>query len=147
MKSSCSRSEVSVSPSNHQPSDEQPPSTAGRGWIRRLWGGLLMFVGFMLSPLSWWNDLLLNLPLALAFAWLVSVFHPPAFKAAVVIGYALTNVLGFVLMHVGGDAIAGPRSQRHLGRDIGIALLYTGVVFALMQLGILQPVLATSLQR
>ena len=27
----------------------------------------------MLSPLSWWNDLFVNVPLALVFAWLVSL--------------------------------------------------------------------------
>jgi hypothetical protein len=36
----------------------------------------------MLSPLSWWNDLFVNLPLALVFAWLVGLFYKPAFEIA-----------------------------------------------------------------
>jgi len=37
-------------------------------WKRKVQGGMLGFIGFMLSPLSWWNDAFVNLPLALAFA-------------------------------------------------------------------------------
>ena len=64
-------------------------------WKRKVTGGVLAMIGFMLSPLSWWNDLFVNVPLALAFAWLVSLFYKPAFAASLVIGYWLTNVLGF----------------------------------------------------
>jgi len=49
----------------------------------------MTLIGFMLSPLSWWNDLFVNVPLAIAFAWLVSWFHKPAFTAALVLGYWL----------------------------------------------------------
>lgn len=42
-------------------------------WKRKIGGGTLAFIGFMLSPLSWWNDLFVNVPLALGFAWLVSL--------------------------------------------------------------------------
>jgi len=36
-------------------------------WKRKVTGGILGLVGFMLSPLSWWNDLFVNVPLALVF--------------------------------------------------------------------------------
>src|SRR5712691_10539499 len=66
---------------------------------RRIKGGIVAFIGFMLSPLSWWNDLVVNVPLALAFAWIVSWFLPSLFTVIFIVGYWLTNVLGFVLMH------------------------------------------------
>lgn len=138
MNSSNSCSNVSVPTSDLHEAGEQLTSPARGGWLRRLWGSVVLFAGFMLSPLSWWNDLFVNVPLALGFAWLISLCYPPAFKTAVVVGYALTNVLGFVLMHLGGEAIVGKPAQRHLRRDIGLALLYTAVVFALVQLGALQ---------
>jgi hypothetical protein len=107
-------------------------------------GGLLGLIGFMLSPLSWWNDALVNLPLALAFAWLVSLFYPPAFNVSVIVGYWLTNVLGFVLMHKGArkmnsSAALKPYSFRDFVRDILISLLYTALILVLLQLKILQP--------
>ena len=111
---------------------------------RKITGGLLAGVGYMLSPLSWWNDLFVNVPLALVFAWLVSFFYQPAFQACLVIGYWLTNVLGFILMHKGAQRILTEKgrnySLRDLLRDVGISLLYTGLIIALLRLGILKPI-------
>ena len=111
---------------------------------RKVSGGFLAFVGFMLSPLSWWNDTFVNLPLALVFAWGISWFYKPAFAASLVLGYWMTNVLGFVLMHKGGAKILGdqdrPYSWKSLGRDLAVSLLYTLLIVALVQWGILQPI-------
>ena len=100
-------------------------------------------VGYLLSPLSWWNDLFVNVPLALVFAWVVSVFYRPAFDASVVVGYWLTNVLGFILMHKGArQLLSGPErkySWRDLGRDLAISLLYTLLILGLLKAGILKP--------
>jgi hypothetical protein len=97
----------------------------------------------MLSPLSWWNEQFVNLPLALAFAWLVSWFDPRAFTGALVLGYWLTNIVGFTFLHKGPEQIlAGnscPYSRRDLLRDLGISLLYTALIVALVKLGVLQP--------
>ncbi len=113
---------------------------------RRITGGLVAAVGYMLSPLSWWNDLWVNVPLALVFAWTVSFFYPPAFKSCVVIGYWLTNVAGFVLMHKGASqALAKEQrkySRRALLRDLAISVLYTALIVALVMTGILKPITA-----
>ena len=60
-------------------------------WQRKLSGGVLGFIGFMLSPLSWWNDLFVNVPLAVAAAGLVALIYPPVFKTAVVAAYCLSH--------------------------------------------------------
>jgi hypothetical protein len=114
------------------------------GWKRRFGGGLLAAIGFVLSPLSWWNDLLVNLPLAVGFGWVVSLFHKPAFEVSVVLGYWLTNVLGFVLMHKGAETMAAenkqPYSRRSLLKDFAVSLLYTALIVALIKFGVLKPV-------
>lgn len=113
-------------------------------WRRRTWGGALVFIGFLLSPLSWWNDLLVNVPLAVGFAWLVSLVYEPAFTVAAVVGYWLTNVLGFVLMHKGArHAMTGekpPWSWKEVRKDVLISLAYTLLILLLVKLGVLQPV-------
>ena len=112
-------------------------------WKRKVAGGFLAAVGYMLSPLSWWNDAFVNLPLALVFAWLVSWFYPPAFAAAVVAGYWLTNVLGFFLMHKGAQKMFGhddkKYSARELLKDVAISLAYTVLIIALIKAGLLKP--------
>jgi len=115
-------------------------------WRRKLSGGILAVIGFMLSPLSWWNDLFVNVPLALAFAWVVSYFYRPAFESCVILGYWLTNVLGFVLMHKGAQRmlseVVRKYSRRDLLRDAGISLAYTALLVVLLRLHILKPIQA-----
>ena len=91
---------------------------AGMAWKRKGQGGLLAFVGFMLSPLSWWNDAFVNLPLAIGFGWIVARFHRPAFEPAVILGYWLSNVLGFVLMHKGTQRMLSAEKRRYTRRDL-----------------------------
>jgi hypothetical protein len=68
---------------------------------KKITGGFLATLGFLLSPLSWWNDVLLNLPLAYAFGFLFSLLSEKLFLPTMVVGYWLTNILGFILMHRG----------------------------------------------
>ena len=113
-------------------------------WKRKVTGGILGLVGFMLSPLSWWNDLFVNVPLALVFAWIVSFFYRPAFEVSLVVGYWLTNVLGFVLMHKGAEKMLSEHekiySLRALLRDLGISILYTALIVILIKLSVLKPI-------
>lgn len=110
---------------------------------QKIAGSLLALVGFMLSPLSWWNDLLINIPLALAFAWAISLVYPAAFQVAVIVGYWITNVLGFVLMHKGVQQLvrAGEKrySRRDFAKDMGISVAYTVGIIVLLKTGVLQP--------
>ena len=113
-------------------------------WKRKISGGVVAIIGYMLSPLSWWNDLFVNVPLALAFAWVVSFFYRPGFEPCAILGYWLTNVLGFVLMHKGGQQMLVDKqkrySRRDLARDVAISLLYTGVIVVLIKTGVLKPI-------
>jgi multisubunit Na+/H+ antiporter MnhG subunit len=113
-------------------------------WKRKVSGGILAVIGYILSPLSWWNDMFVNVPLALVFAWLVSLFYRPAFEASVIVGYWLTNVIGLVLMHKGAEKVLSEKdraySRRDLLRDVGISMLYTLLIVMLLKLKILQPI-------
>jgi len=121
--------------------DKMPPFMK---WKRRVGGGIVAFIGYMLSPLSWWNDLFVNVPLALAFAWLIALFCKPAFKASFVLGYWLTNLFGFILLHKGTQTLLTEKtrkySRRDLTRDLIVSLLYTALIVVLIKIGILKPV-------
>ncbi len=115
-------------------------------WKRKLSGGVLATIGFLLSPLSWWNDLFINVPLALGFAWLVGLVFPNSFLVACVVGYWLTNVIGFVLMHKGVQQAVTDKpkgySLKDLLRDVAISLAYTALIVGLVKWGVLKPVQA-----
>ena len=113
-------------------------------WKRKITGGILAVIGFMLSPLSWWNDLFVNVPLALVFAWLVSLVYKPAFEVSLIVGYWLTNVIGLVLLHKGAEKMlkdqdAPGSARRRLIKDLVVSLLYTALIVLLLKLGVLKP--------
>lgn len=120
-------------------------------WKRKITGGVLGVIGFMLSPLSWWNDAVVNLPLALIFAYLVGLVYRPAaqpdstaFDATVILGYWLTNILGFILMHKGAQQAFAKEekkySRRELLKDLAVSLAYTALIVVLIKIGILKPI-------
>ncbi|HXT11526.1 MAG TPA: hypothetical protein VN873_08175 [Candidatus Angelobacter sp.] len=120
-------------------------------WKRRLTGGVLGVIGFVLSPLSWWNDAVVNLPLALVFAWCVGLVYRPAaqpnstaFNAAVILGYWLTNILGFILLHKGAEQALFKEekkySRRELVKDLIVSIAYTALIVILIKLGVLKPI-------
>jgi hypothetical protein len=113
-------------------------------WKRKVTGSIVALIGYMLSPLSWWNDMFVNVPLALLFAWVVSFFYKPAFGPSLILGYWLTNVIGFVLLHKGAQqAFSNELKQytrRELLKDVLISLLYTLIIVALVKFGVLKPI-------
>lgn len=122
-------------------------------WKRKVSGGILGVIGFVLSPLSWWNDAVVNLPLALVFAWCVGLVYRPAaepnstaFDASVVFGYWLTNILGFVLMHKGAQQVLSKEgkkySRRELTKDLAVSIAYTALIVILIKVGVLKPISA-----
>ena len=106
-----------------------------RPWLR---GGLLALIGYILSPLSWWNDAFVNLPLAYAFGFLCALFGREFFLPATIFGYWLSNIAGFILMHHGlRDALQErrPYNRKELVRYLLISLAYTLLVVCLIRTG------------
>jgi len=127
------------------------PSTNLDAIKRKGIGGLLATIGFLLSPLSWWNDLVVNVPLALAFAWGVSLFAPRTFTASFIVGYWLTNILGFVLMHQGAAMTFSDKpkvyGRKQIAWDLAIALFYTALIVCLVKLNVVGPLPASLFPR
>lgn len=105
-------------------------------------GWSLAIVGYILSPLSWWNDLIINLPLAYVVALPVGAISKKLFFPTLLIAYWLTNLLGFILMHHGLKTVFAQRQQKSLRQEllkiILISLGYTLLLVIAMKLGWLQ---------
>ena len=107
---------------------------------RRLLNIILVTTGFILSPLTWWNDLVVNIPLAYFFSLPFSILDEWLFLPSFIFGYWLTNLLGFLLMHLGGEGlIYNERSTISVKRSLYISLLYSIIVITLVLLGWLAP--------
>lgn len=107
---------------------------------RKLKGGILITIGYLLSPLSWWNDIFINIPIAYVFGILLGLISKKLFLPAMVAGYLMTNVLGFVLMHKGARYLKKKEEnpKNELFKDIIISLIYTAVIIILAKTGIIK---------
>ncbi len=89
--------------------------------------------GLMLSPFTWWNDALVNIPLSLAAGKILSNVTGLPLDLAVAASYAATNVAGIVLMYVGGSAaLRGGARLRDLVTGLLFAAGYTIAAIAIL---------------
>lgn len=113
---------------------------------------LMLIVGYLLSPLSWWNDFFVNLPIAYLFGAVMSLFQRRLFAPGMVVGYWFTNLLGLYLIQRAGWNIAAQlksgservipfAQQRHRAWLVQVltALGWTAVIIGLIFTGVLKP--------
>jgi hypothetical protein len=114
---------------------------------KKLYGGILGTIGFLLSPLSWWNDLFVNFPIAYACACAANFIYKGSFLSAFIIFYWLTNVLGFALLQKGLEKMGkdAKEKKKYSGkdflRDMLFSALYTLLIVILVKLGIIKPII------
>lgn len=116
--------------------------------LKKLRGGLLLAIGYLLSPLCWWNDIIFNLPIAYLFGYVCSWVSQDLLFPGSIVGYWLSNIVGILLMQVGTiDVFQGQSKERNLKKELLMGLvsstIYTLAILALIQLKILDaPVLS-----
>jgi Zn-dependent protease with chaperone function len=131
-------STVSMNSENTQISLAQPSINI---W-KKLRGGFLLVLGYLLSPLCWWNDLLFNLPIAYFFGYLCSLLSPKLLFPCTILGYWLSNIIGILLMQYGSvDMFQQESKERNLKKELFNSLVsstvYTLVIVLLIQLKII----------
>jgi hypothetical protein len=117
-------------------------SATKTGILQKLKGGILLVVGYLLSPLCWWNDLIINLPIAYGFGYVISLWRSEWFFGAAIVGYWLSNLVGIVLMQMGTKDIlqttAKKRSFKHeIFSGVLTSTAYTAVIVALVYFHVL----------
>jgi hypothetical protein len=115
--------------------------------LKKLRGGFFLVIGYLLSPLCWWNDIFFNLPIAYFFGYVCSLFSPNLLLPCSIIGYWVSNIVGILLMQFGTvDIFQKQPEERNLKKELltGVvsSTIYTIAILALIQLKILDaPVL------
>jgi hypothetical protein len=108
--------------------------------LKKFRGGFLLFFGYLLSPLCWWNDLFFNLPIAYFFGYLCSLISPSLLWPSSIAGYWLSNVAGILLMQIGALDIMQTQErnwQKELLTGVLSSTVYTIAIVVLVQLKIL----------
>lgn len=110
--------------------------------LKKLRGGFLLVLGFLMSPLSWWNDLFFNLPIAYFFGYVCSWISPNLLLPCSIVGYWLSNIAGILLMQLGAmDVFQEQPKERNLKKELLMGLVsstvFTLVILALIHFKIL----------
>ena len=110
--------------------------TYPRGKIkRRVFDSLLATIGYILSPLSWWNDIFVNVPLSYAFSYPFTLIDDRLFLPSFILGYWLSNLLGFILLHHGfAGLVAKDKPSMSLRGSMIVAIVYTIMIAVLVWL-------------
>lgn len=108
----------------------------------RVKGGVIATVGYILSPLSWWNDLFVNIPIAYVVASIISIFSREFFVSAFIGSYLATNIIGLVMMHIGVEGVV--KGSSRISREtvlkyILVSTVYTILVSILALTNIIEP--------
>ncbi len=92
-------------------------------------------IGFVLSPLSWWNDIFVNFPLAYAMTWpalkLTSYLFPVSknlFLTAFIFNYWVTNIAGMIMMHYSGKKLINKDAKFDILKDLLIGIIYSAII-------------------
>ena len=97
-------------------------------------------IGFILSPLTWWNDLVVNVPLAYLLSIPFSLIHEKLFLPNFIIGYWLTNLLGFVLLHWGSQGLIKSNvAVPNIKQSLIISFTYSAIIIMMVMFGWLAP--------
>ncbi|MBW4684525.1 MAG: hypothetical protein KME40_05365 [Komarekiella atlantica HA4396-MV6] len=110
--------------------------------LQKIRGGFFLVIGYLLSPLCWWNDLIFNLPIAYLFGYICSLFAPKLLMPCIIIGYWLSNIIGILLMQAGAiDIFQKQPQERNLKKELFTGLIsstaYTFLILALIQFKII----------
>ena len=102
----------------------------------------VFFIGWMLSPLTFWNDVFVNIPISYLSASLAARFIKADFLFLVLIFYWLSNGAGIIMMFLSGKSIMQDKSNRlhALATLLITILIYSIIIIILNRTGVLRPI-------
>lgn len=108
--------------------------------IKNLCRLVLGTIGFLLSPISWWNDIWINIPIAYLIASIFTRVVPSLFTEIFISTYWLTNILGLMLMHQSIAGFVSKHSEKkQILKNISIILIYSLILILSIYFEVLKP--------
>ncbi len=103
---------------------------------------LTFFVGWLLSPFTFWNDAFVNIPISYLCASLFARLFPADFLSTVLVFYWLSNALGLFMMYASGKNIL--KDKKSVIREFAILIItmtvYSLILILLHRIGVLKPI-------
>ncbi|MBN1405650.1 MAG: hypothetical protein JW946_03950 [Candidatus Omnitrophica bacterium] len=80
--------------------------------MRKIFTIIIFFIGWILSPLTLWNDAFINIPLSYLITNLIRYIAPAHFGLLFIASYWFTNIIGLLFMYVSGRYFILSHKQR-----------------------------------
>ncbi len=90
---------------------------------------IILFIGWILSPFTVWNDAFVNIPIAYISARFLAYFIPVKFVLLVLICYWISNVVGLAMMYMGGKKLI--RAKGDILREV-LNFLLTITIYSII---------------
>ena len=87
--------------------------------------GFMFFIGWILSPFTWWNDAFINIPISYLAANFLFSIVPIPFMWLVVASYWITNLIGLVFMYLSGKSFI--LSSRDRKKTVMTTLIFMAI--------------------
>ena len=102
----------------------------------------IFFIGWLLSPFTFWNDAFVNIPLSYLLANVFVRIWPVDFLLMVLVFYWLTNGAGILMMYFSGkNLLEGKRrAVREILSLVATLIAYSLILIALGRMGVLKPI-------
>lgn len=102
----------------------------------------LFFIGWLLSPATFWNDAFVNIPISYICAGLFVKSYHTDFLFTVLVFYWLSNILGICIMYISGARIftSGRSNVLREAFKLAIAVAAYSVLLAILgKIGLIKP--------
>lgn len=103
---------------------------------------MLFFIGWLLSPFTWWNDAFINIPISYILANIIFYITHLPFSLLLVGSYLFTNILGLVFMFFGAvPLVSVPNNKTKTVTAAVIAVVvYSALIICVYMKGKLLPI-------
>lgn len=110
--------------------------------IKKIFYRTIFFIGWLLSPFTFWNDAFINIPLSYALASVLVRFIAVKFLFLVLISYWLSNLIGIIMMYISERSIIqeGKKPILEFFKLLATLIIYSGILILLERLGVLKPI-------
>lgn len=108
--------------------------------MKKILAGIIFLIGFILSPFSWWNDILVNIPLAYFLAIPFCKISKGFFLFAFMFFYVMTNVIGIIMIRRSAIFLKNKEQKKYTKKqikiDIIMMVIFTILIFILVKINI-----------
>ncbi|MDD5422171.1 MAG: hypothetical protein WC592_07965 [Candidatus Omnitrophota bacterium] len=110
--------------------------------MKRSVARILFFIGWVLSPLTFWNDAFINIPISYLCANITISFFKADLLLVVLVFYWVSNLLGLLMMYMAGRGVVHDKKEllREIAIFIATVIIYSILIVFLARIGVIKPV-------